>query len=94
MSLHITKEKYLSCEDIAIGAGSLWFESRVGQIEHSVANGSPPLRCFFRAVLPRHLVAEMGPATRYTLRRNNVSIMINEALFFNLKDKCMKCILA
>ena len=30
------------------------FDSRPSQIEHSVANGSPPLRCFFKAaVLPR-----------------------------------------
>ena len=29
------------------GAGGLRFKSRVGQIGHSVANGSPPLRHFF-----------------------------------------------
>ena len=28
-------------------AGGLRFKSRAGQIEHSVANGSPPLRHFF-----------------------------------------------
>ena len=41
---------------------------------HSVANDSPPLRRFFGAVLPRRQAAEMGPATRYTLRqwRGNV----------------------
>ena len=42
---------------------------------HSVANDSPPLRRFFGAVLPRRQAAEMGPATRYTLRRNTASIM-------------------
>ena len=29
------------------GAGGLRFKSRAGQIGHSVANGSPPLRDFF-----------------------------------------------
>ena len=29
------------------GAGGLRFKSRAGQIGHSVANGSPPLRHFF-----------------------------------------------
>ena len=29
------------------GAGGLRFKSRAGQIRHSVANGSPPLRHFF-----------------------------------------------
>ena len=42
---------------------------------HSVANDPPPLRHFFGAVLPRRQAAEMGPATRYTLRRNTASIM-------------------
>ena len=31
----------------------------------TVANGSPLLRHFFGTVLPRHLAAEMGPATRF-----------------------------
>ena len=30
--------------------GKFGFDSRVGQIGHSVANGSPPLRRFFGAV--------------------------------------------
>ena len=34
-------------KDIAIGAGGLRFDSRVSQIEHSVANDSPPLQRFF-----------------------------------------------
>ena len=51
------------------------FDSRTGQIGLSVVNGSLPLRRFFEAVLPRCQVAEIGPATRYTLRRNTASIM-------------------
>ena len=34
-------------------AGGLIVDSQAGQIEYSVANGSPPLPRFFRAVLPR-----------------------------------------
>ena len=37
---------------VAIGAEGLGFDSGADQIGHSVANGSPPLRCFFGAVLP------------------------------------------
>ena len=33
--------------------GGLGFDSKASQIRHSVANGSPPLRRFLRAVLPR-----------------------------------------
>ena len=40
-------------QDIAIGSEGLGFNFRAGQIGHSVANGSPPLRCFFGAVLLR-----------------------------------------
>ena len=40
-------------KDIALGTEGLGFDSRVGQIEHLVANGWPPLRCFFGAVLRR-----------------------------------------
>ena len=58
-----------------MSAGGVGFDSQVGQIGHSVANGSPPLQRFFEAVLPRRQVAEKGPATRYTLRRNTASIM-------------------
>ena len=36
-----------SGNDIASGVGSLGFDSRAGQIRHRVANGSPPLQCFF-----------------------------------------------
>ena len=38
-------------KDIAIGAESVGFDSQAGQIEHIIPNGSPPLRCFFGAVL-------------------------------------------
>ena len=55
-----------------IGAGSLGFDSQANQI----SKVSPPLRRFFGAVEPRRKVAEMGPATRYTLRRNTASMMI------------------
>ena len=58
--------------DIAIGAGGLGFDSRVGLIGHSVASGLPPLRRFFGAVLPGPkprkwvpvLVARFGVITR------------------------------
>ena len=40
-------------KDIAIGARGPGFCSRARQIGHIVANGSPPLRCFFGAVLSR-----------------------------------------
>ena len=42
-------------KDIANGAGGLGFDSWAGQIEHNVANGLTPLRCFFEAALPRRL---------------------------------------
>jgi len=42
----------------------------------SVANSSPPLRHLRQvAMLPWRYNVEMGTATRYTLRRNTVSIM-------------------
>ena len=40
-----------------------------------VVNGSPELQRCFGAVMPRCYVAEIGPATRYTLRCNIASIM-------------------
>ena len=52
----------------------LVLDRRAEQIGRSVANGSPPLRCFFRAVFSRRLAAEMDLAT-YTLGRNIASIM-------------------
>ena len=39
--------------DIAISVVGIGFNLRAGSIEHSVANDSPLLRCFFGAVLPR-----------------------------------------
>ena len=50
------------------------FASQVGQIGRSVANGSPPPRRFFVAVLLRREAAETGRATRCTLRRNNATV--------------------
>ena len=46
------------------------FDSRADQIRFRVANGSPPLRCFF----------EMIPSARYTLWRN-IARIINEVFF-------------
>ena len=40
-------------KDVATDAESLGFNSQVGQIEHTAANGSPPLRRFFGAELSR-----------------------------------------
>ena len=65
----------LAVDHIAMGARGLGFDYRAGQIGHSVANGSLPLRRFFGAVLPRRQAVEMCLATRYTLRRNTASIM-------------------
>ena len=44
------------------GAGGLRFKSRPGQIEHSVANGLPPLRHFFErsCVARKRNDAKMG----------------------------------
>ena len=49
------------------GAGSLKFKSRTGQIGHSVANGSPPLRHFLvRSCEPTGAVMrKSAPPTRY-----------------------------
>ena len=60
---------------MGIDTGCLGFDFRVGQVGHSVANNLPPLRRFFRAVLPRRLAAEMGHGTRCTLGRDSASIM-------------------
>ena len=46
------------------------FDSWDGEFGHSVANGSPPLWCSVEAVLPRRHSAKMGPAIRFTPRRN------------------------
>ena len=52
------------------------FKAKIGHVDRvSVGNGSPPLRCFFGAVLPGRITAEMNAATRYTLWRNSASIM-------------------
>ena len=58
-----------------VGAESLEFDSRAGQIGHSVANCSPSLRRFFEAKLPRRDAAEIGSATLYLLRRDTAGIM-------------------
>ena len=40
-------------KDFTINAEGLGLNFQAGQIGHSVANGSPPLRHFFGAALPR-----------------------------------------
>ena len=40
-------------KDSVIGAGGLRFDARAGPMGRRVTNGSPPLRCFFGAVLSR-----------------------------------------
>ena len=60
--------------DLAISEGGLGFDSRAGQIEHSVSYGSPPLRLFFRSCVAQALSDGDGP-TGLTLRRNTASIM-------------------
>ena len=40
-------------KDFAIDAEGLGLNSQAGQVGHSVANGSQPLRRFFGAALPR-----------------------------------------
>ena len=42
-------------------ARGLGFDTRAGQIGHSVANGLPPLRRFFGAVLLKALSRGDGP---------------------------------
>ena len=59
-------------KDIAIGAGCLVFDFQAGQIAHS----SPTVRHRFDVSSELCCPAsEMGPATRYWLRRNTTSVM-------------------
>ena len=51
----------------------------------SAANGSPPLRCFFGAALPRRQTEGKNPATRYMLSRNAANII--KMLFLFLAEK-------
>ena len=44
----LEKASWSSGNAFVSGAGGLRFKSRAGQIGHSVANGSPPLRRFFK----------------------------------------------
>ena len=52
-----------SGNDNASGAGSLGFDSRAIQIRPEVANGSPPLQCFFevRSCVAQALSCGGGP---------------------------------
>ena len=57
------------------------------QIEHNVPNGSPPLRRYFGAVLPRCEAEEINSATSCMLRRNNASKMTtSESKFQEIDD--------
>ena len=54
-------------QDNAIGAGGLGFDSRSGQIGHSVANNLPRLRCFFEGPSEQCCpgAVEMGPVSMF-----------------------------
>ena len=65
----------LVVKDIAIDAVDQEFESQVGQIGHSVANSSAPLRRFFGVALPKSQAAETGTVSRFTFRSDAASIM-------------------
>ena len=52
--------------DMAIGAGSMEFDSRVGQIEHSIADGLPPLHSDFRFRSCFALVLSSGDGLCYS----------------------------
>ena len=60
----------------------LGFNSRAGQIWHSVAIGSPPLRYFFGAVLPRRWAWKIAPHC-HTIWRSTASIM---KIWFLMED--------
>ena len=61
---------------IAIDAGGRGFDSATTQIGRRVTNCSPPLRCFFGAVLPRRCVAEIGPVKRFGVTSTASTIQI------------------
>ena len=66
---------------ITAGAGGLAFDFLACQIRHSVANGSPSMRRFFGAVLPRcRVVPLMVPGTCNTLRRENNEVFCMEGI--------------
>ena len=51
---------------MSLSMQKVWgFIPHAGQIGHTIVNGSPPLRRFFGAALPRHQAAGLGPRTRY-----------------------------
>ena len=58
------------------------FDSQTCQVGHSVVISLLSLRRFFGAVLLWCNATEMSPATRYTLRRNNASIVKIRFLIF------------
>ena len=56
-------------KDIVIGAGGLGFHSRAGQIVHSRQRFATAAT-FFRNCVAQAPRAEIGPDTRYALRRS------------------------
>ena len=54
-------------EQIAIGGERLRFDCPAGQIMHSVANASPPLRRFFTAVSPKLRRWALPLVTRFSI---------------------------
>ena len=63
-------------KDIAIGAKGPGFDSLDSQDKHSVAKGVLTAATFLQScVAYRHKAAEMGTATRSTLRSNIADIM-------------------
>ena len=59
-------------KNTAIGPGSPGINFRARRV---VTDGSPPLRCFFGAVLLRCQAAEIDPAISYKLKRNTASVL-------------------
>ena len=51
---------------MSLAMQKVWGSSpHAGQIGHTIANDSSPLRRFFGAALPRRQAAGSGPVTRY-----------------------------
>ena len=66
-------------KDFAIDAEGLGLNSQAGQVGHSVANGSQPLRRFFAAALPRRKsrgrALPLATTFRYSNEFNETSII-------------------
>ena len=67
------------------------FNSQAGQIGHTITNGSPPLRRFFGAALPRRQAAGTGPAFRYrALVLQRVLNAYQFSIFFCQATQCSR----